>query len=170
MTQPTIGPDLTKQAQSVLQRCTEQANQYFSTALPTPSLSYKLRGKAAGKAYMHLNEVRLNPVLFNENKTAFLEQVIPHEVAHIVTYQLFGRVRPHGKEWQAVMTQVFHLAPDTTHQFSVLSVQGKTFEYACACQHHQLSIRRHNKIQRGQAVYRCQHCHQEIRFTGKRLS
>ncbi|WPC74497.1 SprT family zinc-dependent metalloprotease [Vibrio porteresiae] len=165
-----VSPQLTEQAHITIQLCIDLANSYFAKDLPVPTLNYKLRGKTAGKAYMHLNEVRLNPVLFNENTHAFLDQVIPHEVAHLVTYQVFGRVKPHGPEWQAVMSKVFQVTPETTHRFSIASVQGKTFEYQCACQKHQISIRRHNRITRGQAVYRCQSCHQEIRFTGKQLT
>ena len=165
-----VDPQLDEQARITIQLCMDLANAYFNVDLPLPTLNYKLRGKTAGKAYMQLNEVRLNPVLFTENHHAFLDQVIPHEVAHIVTYAMFGRVKPHGPEWQEVMSKVFQVKPETTHQFSTTSVQGKTFEYQCACQTHQLTIRRHNRIIRGQAVYRCQSCHQEIRFTGKQLT
>ena len=37
----------------------------------------------------------------NLNKHKFLLTLI-HEIAHHVTYQKFGRVQPHGKEWKTV--------------------------------------------------------------------
>ncbi|MHA2938380.1 SprT family zinc-dependent metalloprotease [Vibrio sp. RC27] len=157
---------VTQQAEQKIQSCIQQANHYFSENYTTPTLSLKLRGKCAGKAYLELWEVRLNPILFHENQNEFLNQVIPHEIAHLIAFKRYGRVRPHGKEWKAIMWDVFQLEPTTTHRFNVSSVQGKRYSYHCGCQSHDLTIRRHNKIVRGQANYLCVRCQQELQFTG----
>ncbi len=150
---------LKMQVQRKLSLCLALAEQHFNRAFPMPNVDYRLRGVKAGVAYLQQNEIKLNRTLLLENDTAFINQVVPHELAHLIVYQVFGRVKPHGKEWQAVMTQLFGLPADTCHQFDVESVQGKTFVYWCGCQIHQLSIRRHNKIQREGVLYFCRKCH-----------
>ncbi|MEJ2764018.1 SprT family zinc-dependent metalloprotease [Photobacterium sp. MCCC 1A19761] len=143
-------------------QCIARANQQLHLDLPLPVVSFRQRGKIAGSARLQSWEVRFNPVLLAENPQAFLDEVVPHEIAHLVTFHRFGKVRPHGKEWQAVMTEVFGIPARTTHSFDTRSVQGQTFRYRCHCQEHQLTVRRHNKIRRQQAIYHCRTCRQPL--------
>ncbi len=157
---------LQQQAQQALDACITRASEHFIYSFDTPALSFKLRGKCAGKAYLQQWEIRLNPILFGENPQAYLNEVIPHEVAHLIVFKLFGNVKPHGEEWRSVMREVFGLIPKTTHNFVVDSVRGQSFEYRCTCQTHYLTIRRHNKVLKGVANYRCTRCQHELQFTG----
>lgn len=134
------------------------AEQYFKTSFPRPVVQFTLRGKSAGTAHLQLNKLRFNPVLLEENISAFIDDVVPHEISHLICFQVFGRVKPHGVEWQSIMRRVYHRAPKTTHKLDTLSVRGKQFEYFCGCGSVQLSIRRHNNVVRGKSQYRCKTC------------
>ena len=83
--------ELSYKAKQVMADCIAMAEQAFKRSFLIPTITFNVRGKAAGKAYLQLNQVRLNPVLFRENTQAFLDEVIPHEVAHLITYQVRTR-------------------------------------------------------------------------------
>ncbi|ACA32025.1 protein of unknown function DUF335 SprT [Histophilus somni 2336] len=146
------------QIQRRLRDCLILAEQYFQCNFEMPTVSYDVRGMKAGVAYLQQNSIKLNRTLLLENPQQFIQQVVPHELAHLIVYQQFGRVKPHGSEWQHVMNKIFQLPADTCHQFDVTNVRGKTFTYQCQCQTHQLSARRHHNIQQKSAVYFCKKC------------
>lgn len=155
---------LKMQVQRKLSASLQLAQSHFKREFPMPEVSYDLRGVKAGVAYLQKNEIKFNRTLLLENSEEFIHQVVPHELAHLIVYQVFGRVKPHGNEWQFVMNEVFHLPADTCHQFDVQSVQGKTFEYRCLCQSHFLSIRRHNSIVKEGVEYLCKKCKEKLFF------
>jgi len=141
-----------------------EAECFFDRAFKRPEYLFNQRGRAAGTAYLQRNLIKINPTLFSNNREEFLQQVIAHEVAHLIVFQHYGKVRPHGKEWQHVMNNAFKLPASTTHHFDIKEVVGKQFSYYCACTTHQLSIIRHNKILRGES-YLCRHCKTTLRFS-----
>lgn len=137
----------------------QQANKYLNTNYPEPALLYNQRGTIAGSAYYANWEIRINPTLLIENKQNFIEEVIPHELAHLLVSRHFGRVAPHGKEWKWMMETVLEVSAKRTHHFDITSVKTKTFNYRCQCkERHLLTLRRHNKVQRGETQYRCRQC------------
>lgn len=77
-------------------------------------------------------EIRLNPVLLLENSEAFIEEVVPHELAHLLVWKHFGRVAPHGKEWKWMMESVLGVPARRTHQFELQSVRRNTFPTAAS--------------------------------------
>ena len=141
-----------------LRQSLERANQALKTRYPEPKLLYQQRGTAAGTAWLASWEIRINPVLLLENQQAFIDEVVPHELAHLLVWKQFGRVAPHGKEWKWMMEQVLGVPARRTHQFEIASVRSNTFAYRCQCQQHQLTVRRHNRILRKESEYRCVHC------------
>ena len=138
------------------------AERFFDRKFKRPEYLFNQRGRAAGTAHLHRNWLKLNPILFLQNRSEFFEQVIPHEVAHLITFQFYGKVRPHGQEWQAVMQCVFKKDAVTTHSFNIDDVIGKLFMYACECQSHKLTIRRHNKVLKGER-YLCRRCKSSLK-------
>jgi SprT protein len=160
-------PRLPIAIQQAVMRCLreklQQANSHLGTRYPEPKMVYQQRGTAAGTAWLESYEIRLNPVLLMENQQAFVDEVVPHELAHLLVWKHFGRVAPHGREWKWMMETVLGVPARRTHRFEVDSVRKNTFPYRCPCQQHQLTVRRHNRVLRGEAEYRCTHCGQLLK-------
>ncbi|QYJ88119.1 SprT family zinc-dependent metalloprotease [Shewanella mesophila] len=149
-----------------VESCYRLAEQQLNRSFPRPEVNFKLRGKSAGTAHLQLNKLRFNATLLEENAAEFVAQVVPHEICHLLAYQLYGRVKPHGKEWQSLMIKLYQLRPSTTHNLDISSVEGKTYGYRCDCGPVNLSVRRHNKILRQQTQYRCRRCSQTLTLAG----
>ena len=142
---------------------------FFDRPFKRPGYLFNQRGKSAGTAHLQRNIIKFNPILFNQNKETFFSQVVAHEVAHLVVYQLYGKVRPHGREWQHIMSQVFNCPATTTHSLDIKDVIGQLFSYQCLCSSHQLTIRRHNKVLKG-AKYLCKKCRGELKASPHRAN
>lgn len=136
-----------------------RANQRLDSQYPEPHVVYQQRGTV----WLALYEIRLNSVLLLENQQDFVDEVVPHELAHLLVWKYFGRVAPHGKEWKWMMESVLGVPAHRTHRFNVDSVRSGTFPYYCSCQPHQLTIRRRNRVLRGEAEYRCTRCGHPLR-------
>ncbi|MBT1449375.1 SprT family zinc-dependent metalloprotease [Glaciecola sp. XM2] len=134
--------------------------QYHSQ--PTPEIHLNQRGRIAGAAVLQNNIIRLQPKLFAQNVDYFLSDVIPHELAHLVVFHHFGKVRPHGREWQHVMQDVFAVPAQVKHQLDVTTIGIKSYEYYCACGSMLLSATRHNRIIAKKQVYHCRRCRQAL--------
>lgn len=138
------------------------ANRTLEKNYTEPAVLYQQRGTIAGTAWLQQWEIRLNPVLLLENQQTFIDDVVPHELAHLLVWKEFGRVPPHGKEWKWMMETVLGVSARRTHQFNTATLQ-KTFTYYCPCRQHQLTVRRHNRVLRGETRYRCTHCGSDLR-------
>ena len=135
-----------------------QANLKLGRNYPEPKLVYQQRGTSAGTAWLESYEIRLNPVLMMENQQAFIDEVVPHELAHLLVWKPCGRSPPPGKEGKGMREAVRGVPPRRTHKFGREPVRRNPFPYRCKCQEHQLTVRRHNRVVRGEATYRCVKC------------
>ena len=164
---PRCRPFLSLNSQQLViqkvEQCISHACSYFEQNFTLPKISFNQRGKIAGCARLQINELRFNPILLSDDLDAFLEVVVPHEVCHLLAHSLFGKVRPHGKEWQSLMLELFQVKGQTYHQMDVTKVKGKSFIYQCECGPIELSIRRHNKVIKGEQTYICRKCRSPLR-------
>lgn len=118
---------------------------------------FDLTGKVAGqydfnnKEYGVLHAFRVNLKMAELNLKDYLEETIPHEVAHYLHQLLNPTSRDwHGWEWQDIMYRVFNLTPHRCHNYSIPGYHV----YQCACgKKLEVSPTIHNKILKGQNRY-----------------
>lgn len=170
-----------------IEECIRLATNFYDCSFPVGEVNFNLRGRAAGqvrfpiiqtkKRYTlfgqvqeasSLPEIRFNPTILNLYKEEFIQEVVPHECAHLVVFRLFQlkklpskqKPKPHGREWQSVMRELYGVEPRVTHQYEVKTSAIKRYSYCCACvdKVHQLTVIRHNKIRRNLSQYKCRRC------------
>lgn len=157
-----IPESIQRQICECLYRYSRLAERHFQRAFPLPRLVIHKKGAVAGTAHPQHYTIKLNGQLLMEHHDAFIEEVVPHELAHLLVYTVYGRVRPHGKEWQTLMQSVFNLPAKRTHTFINSALQTTRVPYQCACQIHYLSSVRHHRVCRQHAQYHCLQCKQKL--------
>lgn len=68
---------------------------------PTVKLNNRLK-TTAGRAFLEEGYIDLSTELFWEYTDRFTQDTIPHELAHIAAYRLYGD-EGHGKGWYSVI-------------------------------------------------------------------
>lgn len=166
---------LSEKLKDSVDQCLHKAEQHYLHAFKYQFLEINIKGRAAGQikysytsksswntlAKKNLPILRFNPYLLMTYKEKFIQQVVPHECAHLVAYALYGlKIKPHGPEWKAIMVDLYEQRPDVTHQFEIPKKNKPLFSYKCLCKElqHQLSIIRHNKVVKEKAIYLCKKC------------
>ncbi len=164
MTFDTLFRQADQQTHSLLR----QAEKHFGIECPLSGIRFDLRGKTAGMVVfpgMRKPYIRYNPDLLLGNRESFLDQTIPHEVAHLVARRLHGSgIRPHGREWRQLMN-FFQADPVRCHNYDMSGIRCRAmrqYSYSCGCRQHQLSAIRHKRILNGQ-TYLCRRCGESLR-------
>jgi SprT protein len=165
-----------------VKECLKKAELKFKQPFNYDSIEVDIRGRAAGQIRygyssiakpkfnntpQNLPILRFNPYLLLKYKDTFIDQVVPHECAHLVAFNLFGTtIKPHGSEWKALMVNLYQCPPDVTHRYEIARKKRPLFDYACGCLdiNHQLSVIRHNKIIKHKAVYLCKKCRTPLTY------
>jgi SprT protein len=178
-----LSDGLEQRLEAYLELCVQRAQVFYELEFRYASVEFGLRGQSAGQLRFK-REVpssrwsfskrepaiagayfRFNAQLLQSYQQAFIDEVVPHEVAHLVAYTVFGvGIKPHGLEWKQVMVDVYKREPNVRHQFDVPSAKRKTFPYLCGCEDrvHELSIIRHNRVSRARAIYKCRACKHDL--------
>jgi SprT protein len=168
LTPPPIPKDLIARAEDKVIEVYLHAQSIWKQIFALPTVDFDMLGRYAGRAYCSENRIRLNPVLLLENQADFIERVIPHEVAHLLTRTLYlgpGRIKPHGLEWKSVMLAL-GMKPVRCHSYDTANARvrhERRFIYCCRCRVIREFARPHNRIGRGEFIYTCNHCNS--RFT-----
>ena len=140
------------------------AQDWLGVEMPATEIRFDLRGTAAGEARLLGSSsavIRYNPTLLARHPESLIEETVAHEVAHLVAFKRFGtRIRPHGREWQAIMRR-FGVAPRRCHSHDVSDLRTRSprrFVYRCGCRTHELTSIRHRRARTGATVYLCKQC------------
>jgi len=148
----------------------EWAENRYCRRLDLPQLRFDLRGLTAGLAYPVRNLIRLNLDLLRANPEDFIEETVPHEAAHLLTWAINGlKAKPHGAEWKGIMRDMGR-EPVVCHTYAASRVRGrirKVFYYACDCagDNHTFTVIRHKRAAAGMR-YRCATCKVAVRYVG----
>lgn len=176
-----ITASMKKQVEDKLRACIALAERRYNTTFRFPNIRYDLRGTTAGRATYGTWTVNFNPILLAENFDSMLEDTVPHEMAHLITDQVYpeahkrgaptmtrngvfrrGKRSPHGTEWQSVM-RVLGCEPSRTHSYDTSNArtrERKSYAYKCNCcgAELQLGPKRHAKEQRSPGSYSHSSC------------
>ena len=134
-----------------------------------PEVAFFSKSATAGRAWYQLHKVEFNEILALENTESF-ETTIAHEIAHLVTFQLYPNAKQHhGPEFKHVMNSLGY-DPRTYHTYDVASVSTKRvktrYEWLCVVcgTDYQVATPTHKKMLNG--GYRCK-CAGNLVFSGK---
>ncbi len=108
----------------------------FMVELDVIEVRWDLKGGCAGMFCVRPGQMyfRFNLDIAQENVKETLEETVPHEIAHYLVYIRYGKVKPHGREWQRVMYQLGK-EPTVTHKMNYTPAKvrkpQKRYSYTC---------------------------------------
>ena len=149
----------------------QTAERVYGRNFSRPRICVNLRGATAGLARIVLgySEIRYNEALYLANKEQFISRTVPHEVAHLLVYELYGRrMKPHGLEWQTVCRKIGMTDIERCHDYDVTGLvtrRSRPYLYSCGCKQFHLTVTIHRRIMMGQKRC-CLKCRGQLKFVG----
>ena len=108
-----------------INECVTKVNTKHGINMPTVHVRYDINSaRLGGEARLHENTIRVNPVLLNAHTEEYINQIIPHEAAHLAVHQVYrvGKHEDpssHGYEWQQMMVRTLGVPADRLHKLRV---------------------------------------------------
>ena len=143
-------------------KCFALALKLYGLDIPYPEIKLNLKSinngaKAIFKPAIDISLLRFNFGLYKAMPKLFIEEVVPHEVAHIIASKL--GYKGHLAMWYTICialggTGETYLSRELGQRLRSLN---KTYTYSCKCSTHRLTPIRHKRIKKG-GHYRCDKC------------
>lgn len=159
-----LSTDIYTKIDAKIDWCYSIARRYYRRWIPSCTFSCDLRGTTAGLSLYGLNHIRLNAQMILEHTDHFIDNYVPHEVAHAIVDSLTPDQPPHGDHWRSVMG-LFDVEPRVRHPYPaehLLLRKLTKYQYKCKCEEPAvLTSIIHNRIERGER-YVCVVCKQKL--------
>lgn len=97
------------------------AERHYERQFKRTPIRWGIKGRTAGRAFLHDNEIMLNLEIAMQNQVRFLARTVPHEVAHHIEWQLWRSVG-HGERWRSVMKVLGVADNSPTHDYDLSQV------------------------------------------------
>jgi SprT protein len=144
-------PQMVTKINKVVDECLEICQAKVAKELRRPRIDYDLRGNTSGHADSSHISINLDYLLDERYQEDFLNETLPHEVAHVVQCQVWPTSKSHGNEWKLIMRWLGK-APDRCHEYEPKPARKtKKYLYRCPCGDlFPAGANVHNKLQNGQ--------------------
>jgi SprT protein len=122
-----LSPELRAKVEAKTKECFKIAEKKHKVKFEMPEIRYNVKSTTAGLAYHQKWLIRYNLILMVENEEHFLNQTVPHEVAHLINRKVNKvpegkkRLPPHGKGWKEVM-ELLGVPAHVTHSYDCTSI------------------------------------------------
>lgn len=135
--------------------CIMKLEQHYNVKIHRPKILFEKRGTVAAVANSDNWYININPVLLNENTDDFIENTVPHEVAHLACDKIYPEQRHsrnlHGPQWKEMMG-ILGAKVETFHTYDVTNSReprtNTSYRYACTkCRKtFDVGVRRHTQL------------------------
>jgi SprT protein len=122
-----IDPQIIKRIEDKVLDVLLKAQDIYKQSFAIPTLEYRQMGRKAGYAeYLRWNIALNSDFLYNGHLEDMIEQTLPHELAHLISYRVYGPVMGagHGRAWKSVMFRL-GLRVQRCHNYSLEGVKTR---------------------------------------------